>query len=473
MNTSRSVIKIFFSNLGVNIISFLAVTIFARKVSPAVLGTFFLFQAVLGVIAIPADFGINGAIQKRLSEGEFEGSYLGAAVIFKIILATVLSISIYYFKNSVNNYIGYELAIFLIMCLTAKEFFHLGINVLKGELRVGETATINIFQKILWFGFGLMLIEFGLGVKALVFGLVLSFTIVGLWTWYKKSTKLDKPQLKTVTSLFTFSKYNSILSTGGLIYNWTDVLVIGLFLSQAHVGIYEIAWRVSLIPLMLSRAISTTIFPQVSNWEAEGSLTNVGDLLSKSITPSFLLVIPAFFGIFVISNNILSVVFGQEYSNASTVLIILMVNTLVQAAHSVLGTALSALDRPDLAARATVISVIGNGILNIVLVWEFGLIGAASATVLSAIIGGYLHVSYLFDLVEITIPYDELGWCVFSSVIMIVVLYIAKMVVNVNSLLVLGVFVVLGASIYASVLIIIPQMRSKVLRFFRNVDLYV
>ena len=54
-----------------------------------------------------------------------------------------------------------------------------------------------------------------------------------------------------------------------------DVAIIGLFLTHTHVGTYEIAWCVTTVSILFSEAIAGTIFPQLSEWDADSAKERV------------------------------------------------------------------------------------------------------------------------------------------------------------------------------------------------------
>ncbi|MFB6187766.1 MAG: polysaccharide biosynthesis C-terminal domain-containing protein, partial [Halobacteriaceae archaeon] len=123
---------------------------------------------------------------------------------------------------------------------------------------------------------------------------------------------------------------------------------------------------------------------------------------------------------------------------------------------------LQAVDRPDLAARATIVGVVLNLVLNIVLVWEFGITGAAVATMVASLISGLLlHSYYLSRLVSIHIPYRELVGCVLASTTMGLILLLVRRWVTVNTIVELAFIVLVGVATYGISLFALPSFRRK------------
>ena len=463
MDLTRSSLKIFGSKVASAIVSFAGITFFARELAASQLGSFFLFQALLGVLAIPADFGIRGAVEKRISEGKDADAVFTTAILLKLLPLALFVSGIVLLQGVINEYVGASVALFLALALVLQEFSQLGVFVLRGELRVGETALLQFARQAVWVGVGAAFVLSDGGVRGLIVGLLAGFGVILLWGAYKASVGIAAPTVTHARSLVDYSKYNFISSIGGYFYSWMDVAIIGLFLTQADVGAYEVAWRITAVVMLFSQSIATTIFPQVSEWDAADATDRIERLIPRILTPALFFVIPAFFGAVLFSKEILTLLFGTEYAGAWLVLIILMSEKLLQAPHIILGRSLQGVDQPDLAARAGVVAVALNLLLNLVLVWSFGIAGAAIATAISFAVNTLLHAKYLSRFIAIQIPYREIGWCVVASLGMTLVLILARSAVIVDTIPKLVIVVLLGVVVYGSLIIISPTLRSRIL----------
>jgi O-antigen/teichoic acid export membrane protein len=469
MNIARSSIRVFAARAASSLIAFLGIAFFARELGSYQMGVFFLFQAMLGMIAIPVDFGISSGVTKRLSEGESPGSILSTAILLKSLLLLPFVAGIILFQDPINNYLGANLALLLVVALVLQESAKLTIQVLNGELRVGETAGPVFARKFVYVGVGAVLVSMGAGVRGIIYGLFTGLVVMLAWGAWKSSTPLDPPTFGHARSLFDYSKYAFASSIGGYFYSWMDVAIIGLFLTQSDVGVYEIAWRVTTVVMLFSSSIATTIFPQVSQWDAENTTERIESLLPEAIAPALFVAIPAFFGVVIFSKEILGLVFGAEYTAGWLVLIILMGEKVVQSVHIILGRSLQGIDRPDLAAKASIISLVLNFVLNVVFVFEYGIVGAAVATATSFIMNSVLHVYYLSRFTSIRVPYVQIGGCIAASFGMTVVLYIINSIVIINSLPILLLIIGLGMAVYSVFALMIPASRGIILNNIRRV----
>lgn len=463
MDLGRSSVKLFLMQGGRSILLFLAVVYFARELGANDLGSLFLFQALLGLLTIPADLGVRGALEKRLSEGRDRDQLLGSALAIKLGLLAAVSVPIFLAQSHVNQYIGTDLVLILILTLVTFELSHFFIQALRGELRVGETAIIKFAVRFLWVGIGVVLVAFGYGVTGIAAGYAVSGAITAVWGYWRCATAIGRPSLEHAQSLIAYAKFHAISSTGGRIYQWMDIAIIGFFLSQEHVSAYEVSWQVTLLVLLVSKSIGWSIFPQVSQWDADGDLDKIEWAVSKAISFALFFSLPALIGGTLFASEILRYLFGPEYVFGAVVLAVLLVEKVFQSFDDIIESALRGLDRPDLAAITTVITVGVNLVLNPILVVTIGLAGAAVATTVVGVISAALHTHYLGQLVAIEFPFRIVGWYVISASVMGAILAVVKSTVTITSTPALFAVIGFGAAIYGILAVSIPQVREDVI----------
>lgn len=463
MNIARSSFRLFAAKFGASSLTFLGTVLFARELDAATMGTFFLFQALLGILATPADFGLRFAIEKRLSEGESPGSLLASGLLLKAVPLALVIGFVLLFRNALDGYFGARLTLLLVVALVLQEFADFLIRVVRGELRVGASASLQFVRDVGWVLVGVPLVLTGIGVRALVYGLLTGFAVGGLWGLLRRETALGRPSWRHARSLFRYAKFDVVSGVGRHFYSRLDLLVIAFFLPQSYVGSYEMAWLITMVVILASDAIATTVFPQVSEWSAEGSVSRIEELIPTALTPALLLVIPSFFGTLLLSREILSITFGPEYTVASAALVVLMGEKILQAIHLVLGRSLRAIDKPELAARVTAFAIGLNIALNFILIPRFGLLGAAVATTLSFGFNTFAHVYYLSRFISLRFPLDDLARIVGASLGMAGVLIVTRSVITVASFPTLGVTVIMAVATYSTILSLFRPMRRKLL----------
>ncbi|MFC7157928.1 polysaccharide biosynthesis C-terminal domain-containing protein [Halomarina halobia] len=468
MNISRSSIKLFGAQIATNAVSFVAVAFFARELGSEQMGIFFLFQAASSVLVMASDMGLATAMEKRISGGQDAGSVVSSAAALMLGLLSFVAFGIVLFRGPLNAYIGADLALWLIVAIALTQVKRLVMAWLRGDLRVGDTADVQFLSSVIQMGTSTVLILLGVDVMALIFGVLLGSALSSAWAIVRDRPPVGKPNPRDAVSLFHYAKYNLIPSVGIEVHNWMDVLVIGLFLTQSAVGAYEIAWRVSGVTTLLAAAIGMSVLPQTSAWDAQSETGRIERLVSSSVVPSLFLIIPSVFGAALLSHEIMGVVFGEDFSVAALALVVLVAGKIPEAIQVLVGKCLLGLDKPNLVARATVVALVLNLVLNVTLVTQFGLLGAAFATTLSFTVGMLLRVRYLTEFIAFRLPYLKLAWCVLASLVMSGVIVAVRAQLPVTTVPRLLVVVTVGAVVYGAVVMLYPPLRSLLLGYVSN-----
>lgn len=462
MDLSRSTLKLFLSKTGNALLFFVGITLFARWLPPDQLGIYFLYLALLGVLSIFSDLGIQGALEKRLSEGMDPGETLGSAAAFKLVTLALVSLAVLATGRYTDAYLGANLSWYVVLGLVTREAAEFYVAAVRGELRVGETAPIQLSRRVVWVTLGGALVTFGYGVFGLVIAQICGRLVEFGWASWRCDTGIGRPSADRVRSLVSFSKYETITAVGGRIYQWMDVLVIGFFLLPEYVSAYEVAWQVTLLVLLASKSLELVLFPQLSRWDAESSLARIGSTVTRALEFALFVSVPAVVGAVLYSRDILHFVFGPEYTIAAAVLVVLMVEKFFQSFNDVVGASVRAIDRPDLAAKATTAAVGLNLLLSPLLVVTVGFVGAAVATTVSWMVNAFLNGRYLSRYVDFEVPVRLLGWYAVSALVMGGVLIQVGPAVPVDGLLDLAVHVALGVVTYLGVSVLIPDVRDRI-----------
>lgn len=463
MDLGRSTFKLLLSKTGNALLAFGGVLLFARWLPPEEFGQYFLFVALLGLLSIPADVGIRGALEKRLSEGQDPAETLGSALAFKLVTLTIVSALVLAASDFVDAYLGEEISTLLVVAVVVEEFAMFYVHAVRGELRVGDTAAVQFARRVVWVTLGGALILLGYGMVGLIVSLICGRLVEFAWAFWRCDTPIGRPSLARVRSLFEFSKYQTVNAVGGRIYQWLDLVVIGFFMLPTDVGAYEVAWQVTLVVLVLSETIGLAIFPQLSRWDAESSIREIEVTVTRALEFALFVSVPAIVGALLYSREILHYLYGSAYTVAALVVVVLMVERFFQSFNYILFATLRGIDRPDLSAKATIVAVGVNLLLNPLLVMTVGLVGAAVATTISWVGSTVVSKRYLSRHVAFDVPYRIFGWYSVSALVMAVLLWAIKSVVPVTGIVVLLGQISIGVAVYLGMSVAIPAVRTRVL----------
>lgn len=448
MNILRSTSKLTLVRFANVFLGFLAVTFFARQLGADRLGQFFTFQAVLSVLALVGDLGINGAVEKRLSEGAASDKIVSAAVVLKFVPLLIGAGVVLLLQEFLTQYVNQSLIAPLIVGTFLSTYTNMFIEVLNGELRVEETAAVRLSKQVVWVGFGVTLVMTGFGVTGVVYALLTAQATQLFFGVARSSVSVAKPTAKQFRSIGSFARHNYLTTIGHGINEWLDVLLIRIFAGEAAVAAYEVAWRVSSVLMLPTRAFATSIIPRVSSWYGRQEETNLNDFVCASVVVALLPIVPGVFGLILLSEEILVLTFGTSFGLASRALVVLAGGRVAEAVVSVYMRVMSATEYINLAARISVVVVISNIVANLIFVPWLGIVGASIGTSLGFVIGMFLCFQTLSAYIEVNFPITELVIIGASSLVMFGGLILLENVIEVESLPPVLALVVIGILIY-------------------------
>lgn len=463
MNPTRSGLKLLVAQVASAATIFAGTALFARALGPGPLGVFFLFQAVTILLSKLADFGVGVAVEKRVSEGGDAGALVAGGTLVMALLYGVVAVAVVALGGTVDAYVGTPVVPLLVVAVGLRNASLLVVHVTRGRLRVGETALLQYLHRAGWVFAGGALLAAGVEGYAPIYGLLVGYAASLAVGVSKGVLAIGRPGREHLGSLLGYSKYVFVASSAnGYVYSWVDLVVLGAFVSAAHVGAYEVAWRVSGLTVLAGNAVSRAVFPVVSSHHADGDLAAVERLLPAALLASVSVVVPALVGTALFPGRLLAAVFGPGYAVAATALVVLLAERVLRAVRLVVGTVLQGLDRPETVARATAVTVVANLAANLALVPRFGILGAAVATFCAYLLNTALLVYYLADVVTIRTPTREVAWLVAAAAGMGAVVWTARALVDPGGVAGLAGLVGLGVVAYAALAVAYPPVRRRV-----------
>jgi len=451
MTIQRSSITVFSSQIAFTIVGFLATMYFAHVLGAKILGMYFLFMTVVEILSLFMDVGLGAGTVKRISEGKEKSEFFTASLFMHTFTLAVALIPIYIFRDYFNHYIGADVLFFLILTLAMLRYSYLFKAVLSGEKKVGTSSILNVIAQLAKIGSQVILVILGFKLFGLLGGFCVgTFISIPLGIKFVE-VKIKKPKIYHVKSIFSFSKYAFGIGFGEYLYQWMDLLVVGLFLPKMYAGVYGACWVFSSIAVFATTAIASTLFPYVSEWSANNKTKEIENAFKEGITYSLILAIPIFAGMLILSKDLLYYAYGSSFAIGWLVLIIMTGARLIEVVQTIIRHVLSGMDRPDLVFKITCVIIPLNLAANFVLVYTIGFVGAAIATLLTIIVSLTLGLRYIKGVIPIAMPWTEIKEEVVSAIIMGVVVFLLAHYFS--GLLSLVMCAVVGAVVYFGVLL--------------------
>lgn len=180
------------------------------------------------------------------------------------------------------------------------------------------------------------------------------------------------------------------------VYLNSDIVMLGLMQGNASVGLYSVPVKVYTIIKSILNATIVVSIPRFSYYVAQQDADGLNRLSSKIINISLVAILPCALMLFLLSEPIVRILAGAEYSGGALSLRILSLALPFAVASNFLGNAILVsykLEKKFLIA--TTIGAILNIVLNLVSIPLFAQNGAAITTVLAEI--GVMIICGLFS----------------------------------------------------------------------------
>lgn len=213
-------------------------------------------------------------------------------------------------------------------------------------------------------------------VAAIALTLVVALALMLSRTSLRPAGESSKTGL---TEFYKFSLPLTFQRAGTLLYNQTDILMVGIFLAGSSVGIYKISWVMSRL-LRIPLGGFNQLFPPIaSRLYTNGEFAELDSLYARVTRWIFTLsLFPAIAAI--IYSSELLLLFGPGFSRGEPVLVLFVLAQLTNAGVGPSNYVLIMTEHQYLAVTNDWLVGGLNVVLNYVFIQSFGLIGAAVAS---------------------------------------------------------------------------------------------
>jgi O-antigen/teichoic acid export membrane protein len=198
----------------------------------------------------------------------------------------------------------------------------------------------------------------------------------------------------TFKKLFAFGFFSLMGAISGTILFQFDKLLICAFVGSAYVAFYVVPANIATMIHTLIANQMSVVFPLCSELHSTGKHDQLKDLYLKGSKYAFILAISVATPIIVLSSKIMHFWMGAEYGEKSgMVLSVLATSYLVTSLTVIPHYLINGIGKPKINAIFSLISGILNLCLCLILIPNYGIIGAASANLANfAIVALYLVV---------------------------------------------------------------------------------
>lgn len=175
----------------------------------------------------------------------------------------------------------------------------------------------------------------------------------------------------------------SVISSAYVLNQYTDLLVLGLFLGADQVGVYRVAMQVALLITFVMQAVNMAITPYYIRLHQSKEIDRLVKLLRICSRVVLVATLPLFLMVMIVGEDILIVLFGASYAGGYHSLIVLALAQFLRAGIGPIVTLLSMIGHERQAMDGILVATGVNIVSNLILVPSVGMIGAAVSVLLS------------------------------------------------------------------------------------------
>lgn len=397
MGYTRQAIKGFSWTAGIRIItrvfSLVKNVVIARILSPYQFGAFGIATLVLVFAEIVTETGINTFL---IQNKEDTDKYISTSWLVSIIRGIIIFLVIITAAPFISSFFRNNDAAFLLILISFVPLLRGFINpsVIKFQKNL-------MFHKQFFYETSCFLVEALLSItlilithktEALVYGMLIStiFEIIISFLMVKPTPKLMF-DLSIFRKVLGYGKWITVSTILNYFYQHGDDIVVGRILGSAPLGLYDMAYRISLVPLSdVSDVISNVTFPvyvRISN-EKE----RLKKAFLKTLSGVILLTLPIGIVLFIFPREIISIVLGDKWISAAPALQVLGIFGFVRAISSFSQNIFLSIGKQNIFTLISLVGLTGLALTIVPFVATWGITGAA----LSALLGTSLTIPVIY-----------------------------------------------------------------------------
>lgn len=383
-------------SLVTKILGFLKIIILARLLLPSQFGAYGVALLALGLLEVVTETGVNVFL---LQEKGNMDSYISSAWIVSILRGVFIMLVLIIFTPFIAKFFQSEESLVLLYLISLVSFLRGFINpsVVKFQKEL-------LFIKDFWYRFTILIVDTVAAISityatrspiGIILGLIagvsaeliLSFLIVS-----------PRPSLKFnvsyISKIFHRGKWITASGFFDYLFHNVDNIVVGRLLGPASLGIYQLAYSLSVVPLKeISNVFTHVTFPVFTKISHDSSRLKTAFLKTSFTIIFFSIPIVV---VLVVFSQFFVIILGQKWAAVASILPILALLGFVKAVSGSSSALFFSQKKQNYTTVITFVNILGILALIIPLVLLKGIFGAG----LAGFIGSILAIPFMIYYVR-------------------------------------------------------------------------
>jgi O-antigen/teichoic acid export membrane protein len=395
--------------------TFVLYALVARYLGAFEFGQLSLALTLFFIFAVLAGAGLRTLITREVARDRAKtDQYLinGSAI---VVACSLLSMIALVFFVRLMSYSRETASVILLVSVGVLPFSLSTINkaVFQGWERMHYIAWANVPVHVAKVGLAFLLLRQGYGLFALILLLLASHLAILVLEWWLMLWHITRPRMG-IDRRFCMAMARSTTPflgmTGIVAINTSlDLILLSRFADEAQVGLLNAAVQLITPLTVVYETSMLSVFPEMCRQFATG-LEGLKRISGHMLELLLAIALPVMIGVLFLAEPVLLLLYGDaDFVLASQALRILAWTLILTAFTNVLGRTLVASLREKVTLRIVVTSTLTKLLLGLILISQFGLMGAVVVMLLTALVEAILHYVSVSRLL-FQLPLGRLAW---------------------------------------------------------------
>lgn len=381
------------------IFAFAKIAILARILSPSQFGLFGIALLVLSLLETLTETGINIFLIQEKAELE---KYNDTAWFVSIIRGALISVLIFLGAKLIviffNSSDAYNLLLLISLVPLLRGFINPSIVKYQKELKFNKEFLLKASIYTLDAAVAILLALITRSASSLVWGMIVGvvFEVAVSHLFVRPRPKLsyDKAKLNKVVSR---GKWITMAGIFEYLFREGDDIVVGRLLNTTALGIYQVAYKISTLPIteVADTVIKVTLPVYVKISEEKVRLRKA---FTKTMLVVLAITLPFGLILFLFSKEVVLLLLGPNWLSAVSVLKILAGFGVIRALTITTHPLFLSVKKQNYLTATTLVGIFGLAVTIIPLVRSYGIEGAGLSALIGSILAIPLYIYYTLHI---------------------------------------------------------------------------
>jgi len=187
-----------------------------------------------------------------------------------------------------------------------------------------------------------------------------------------------------------------------ILNNEISVIMLGVLGEVEDVGLFRVAQRGAELVMFGLVAVNMTIAPTISSLYTTGQMEKLQQVITQSARSVVAYSLPVALFLILTGPWLVPFLFGEQYKAAVPLLAVLCIGQIINTSMGSVGIILNMTGNERLVAKGVTAGALSALILNLILIPQFGAMGAATATLTSMAIWNVLLAVWIYKKLGLT-----------------------------------------------------------------------